>query len=249
MYRIWAVPFLVSRLIESGIAQLNLTRQLSPSNNTIYPEVGKYFHEPGSDDILGHYDVRYFNGVVSYQERTHTLTHMIGAYLQFFRENKLDTWIAHGTLLGWWWNEKILPWDWDIDAQVTGMTLEYMSRNFNRTIYTYSPNEKTIRKYLLDVNPRSEERGYGDGLNIIDARWIDVRNGLYIDITALSELDPALEHGIVACKNFHKYNISDLFPMRQGTFEGVPANIPFKYNGILTEEYGEKALIEREYQK
>jgi hypothetical protein len=67
----------------------------------------KYFHEPGRDDILGHYDTRYFKGVVSDQERSETLSHMMRAYLDYFRDNKLETWIAHGTLLGWWWNSKV----------------------------------------------------------------------------------------------------------------------------------------------
>jgi hypothetical protein len=35
---------------------------------------------------------------------------MIRAYLMTFNELGLETWIAHGTLLGWWWNGKILPW-------------------------------------------------------------------------------------------------------------------------------------------
>lgn len=59
------------------------------------------------DDILGHYDSRYFHGVVDYDTRTDTLHHMIRAYLLFFREQGLETWIAHGTLLGWWWNGKV----------------------------------------------------------------------------------------------------------------------------------------------
>lgn len=32
---------------------------------------------------------------------------MIRAYLNFFREKEMDTWIAHGSLLGWWWNGKV----------------------------------------------------------------------------------------------------------------------------------------------
>jgi hypothetical protein len=67
----------------------------------------KYFHEPGRDDILGHYDSRFFKEPVGDSERAETLTHMIRAYLNFFNENKLETWIAHGTLLGWWWNGKV----------------------------------------------------------------------------------------------------------------------------------------------
>ncbi|EAS31379.3 mannosylphosphate transferase [Coccidioides immitis RS] len=225
-----------------------LPQVLLELRNILDPEANKYFHEPGRDDILGHYDLRYFKGVVSYEERTNTLTHMIGAYLQFFREKELDTWIAHGTLLGWWWNGKILPWDWDVDTQVTGATLAYMGNHLNQTIYTYRLDKNTQRKYLLDVNPWSREREHGDGQNIIDARWIDIRNGLYIDITGLSELDPVGERGVLSCKNFHKYKITDLYPMRESTFEGVPVKIPYEYDEILIKEYGHKALILTEYE-
>lgn len=56
---------------------------------------------------MGHYDRRYFKGIVSDAERTETQHHMVRAYFGFFREKGLDTWIAHGTLLGWWWNGKV----------------------------------------------------------------------------------------------------------------------------------------------
>ena len=71
------------------------------------PDHTKYFHEPGSDDIMGHYDTRYYHGVVSYEEKGDTQVHMIRAYLRSFAELGLETWIAHGTLLGWWWNGKV----------------------------------------------------------------------------------------------------------------------------------------------
>lgn len=213
------------------------------------PSKNKYFHEPGGDDILGHYDSRYFHGVVSYDERTDTLTHMIRAYLNFFREEGLDTWIAHGTLLGWWWNGKMLPWDWDVDTQVSGATLEYLGKNLNRTIHHYvSEDKKVKRDYLLDINPWMWERERGDGMNIIDARWIDIRNGLYIDITGLSETHPDVAPGVWSCKNYHRYKTSDLYPMRESIYEGVPAKIPYAYDKILTEEYQQKALVLTEYE-
>ena len=65
----------------------------------------KYFHEPSGYEI--HYDSRYHRGVVSYPERRDSLIHMIRAYLVFFQEEGLETWLAHGTLLGWWWNGKV----------------------------------------------------------------------------------------------------------------------------------------------
>ena len=92
------------------------------------------------------------------------------------------------------------------------------------------------------------ERNRGDGLNIIDARWIDEQSGLYIDITALSETHADTLPGVWSCKNDHRYKIRDLYPLRQTMFEGVPANVPYAYVQILEEEYGKKALVTTEYE-
>ena len=85
-----------------GLHDLNLDRS----------QEDKYFHEPtgheeGADDRLGHYDSRFFRGMVTDAERVDTLTHMVRSYLQFADAHGLETWIAHGTLLGWWWNGKV----------------------------------------------------------------------------------------------------------------------------------------------
>ncbi|PGH17148.1 hypothetical protein AJ79_01286 [Helicocarpus griseus UAMH5409] len=217
--------------------------------DSLEPPEEKYFHEPGNDDILGHYDTRFFKNVVSYEERTDTLLHMIRAYLNFFRENRLETWIAHGTLLGWWWNGKMLPWDWDVDTQVNTATLRRMANHFNQTICNYTSEDiPDQRQYLLDVNPHARRRDRGQGQNIIDARWIDMRNGLYIDITGVSEINPETEPGILQCKNFHKYKVSDLYPMRESMYEGVPAKIPYNYDEILFKEYGHSALVVQDFE-
>ncbi|KAI9842151.1 MAG: hypothetical protein M1837_007438 [Sclerophora amabilis] len=209
----------------------------------------KYFHEPGHDDYLGHYDQRYFKEKVSYEEREDTLHHMIRAYLNAFREKGLETWIAHGTLLGWWWNEKILPWDWDLDTQVSGATLAYLGEHENMTTHRYTSEDGQVqREYLLDVNPWVWERERGDGNNIIDARWIDLRNGLFIDITGLSETRPDAFPGIWVCKNYHRYRTVDLYPLRESSYEGVPVLVPYAYEKLLTEEYKSKALVVTEYE-
>jgi hypothetical protein len=41
------------------------------------------------------------------------------------------------------------------------------------------------KKYLLEVNPNYTNKSTTDKYNLIDARWIDISNGLYIDITTL----------------------------------------------------------------
>ncbi|KAI8943614.1 hypothetical protein NX059_001603 [Plenodomus lindquistii] len=173
---------------------------------------------------------------------------MIRAYLNFFRENNLDTWIAHGTLLGWWWNGKRLPWDYDLDTQVADVTLHHLGEVYNQTKYRYtSADGKVQRDFLLDVNPWIWERERGDGANIIDARWIDMRNGLFIDITGLSEIHPDTHPGIWSCKNYHMYRTTELYPMRETMFEGVRAKVPYDYDKILIDEYQEKALIETNF--
>jgi hypothetical protein len=207
----------------------------------------KYFHEPGGDNELGHYDIRYYQGnPVTYDERTDTLFHLIRSYLTTFRERNIETWIAHGTLLGWWWNGKIMPWDWDLDVQVSASTLTWLGDNLNMTMHNYTSvaedGSEIHRQYLLDINPNNVERVRGDGMNVIDARWIDVRNGLFIDITGLSETNPSTQPGVWSCKNFHHYRTRDLYPLRETEFEGVPASVPYSFDKILIEEYSARAL-------
>ena len=145
---------------------------------------------------------------------------------------------------------KNLPWDRDIDTQVSEATLTYMINHLNQTIFHYiSRDDKVERKYVLDVNTYATERQPGLGMNIIDARWIDVQNGLYIDITGLSELQPDSEPGVVSCKNNHRYNITDLYPLKETEYEGVPAKVPYNYNEILIEEYGQMALVATQFEE
>ena len=223
-------------------------------------EYPKYFHEPDGSEALHHYDSQYYHKVLGTAEKKDTQTHLIRSYLEFFQKNGMETWLAHGTLLGWWWNAQLLPWDWDIDTQVSTVTLEYLAENYNGTIYTYT-SEKDIeinpttqkkgplsRQYHLDINPAIYTRHRNEGENVIDARWIDIQNGLYIDVTGLAETDPKEAPGVWSCKNYHRYRTRDLWPMRQSIYEGFVAKVPYAYERILSEEYGEKALVIDEYQ-
>ncbi|KKK20584.1 hypothetical protein ARAM_004044 [Aspergillus rambellii] len=208
----------------------------------------KYFQEPGNDHILAHYDSRYFRHPVSEEERAKTLTQIIHAYFDYFRENDLETWLAHGTLLGWWWNGRIMPWDWDIDTQVSEATLFRLADEFNNTIVRIPTSDPNVQQsYLLDINPWARQRDHHEGLNIIDARWIDMQTGLYIDITGLSKLDPEKHPNQLQCKHDHKYQINDIYPLRMTSFEGVAAKVPFRYEAVLTDEYQETALTNMHY--
>ena len=137
--------------------------------------------------------------------------------------------------------------------QMSGSTLEYIGANLNNTFHectslSISSNQPMTRKYLLDVNPSIADRGRGDGFNVIDARWIDIQNGLYIDITGLSETHPDVLPGVWSCKNYHRYKVSDLYPMRETEYEGVIAKVPYAYDQILMDEYADKALVLNDFE-
>ena len=71
------------------------------------PGMPKYFHEPGGSELGNHYDSRFYSGIDTYENKRDTQLHMLRAYFTFFSEASMETWLAHGTLLGWWWNGKV----------------------------------------------------------------------------------------------------------------------------------------------
>ena len=75
-----------------------------------------------------------------------------------------------------------------------------------------------------------------------------MRNGLYIDLTAVSEAEPSSSPGVWRCKNEHRYRTQDLYPLRETLFEGVMTKVPYAYVRVLSEEYHEKALVMTEYE-
>jgi hypothetical protein len=54
-----------------------------------------------------HYDGRFADHKLPDEERIPHLTAMMQTYLATMSDIGAETWIMHGTLLGWWWNEKV----------------------------------------------------------------------------------------------------------------------------------------------
>ncbi|CAG8262647.1 unnamed protein product [Penicillium salamii] len=148
--------------------------------------------------------------------------------------------IAHTNVL------QIFPWDNDLDVQISEATIHFLADYYNMTEHHFDiPNVKGGRTYMLEINPNYVVKSEEDTLNKIDARWIDMSSGLFIDITAVRKDEEKRSQGnpeALTCKDKHHYDESDIFPLRESLFEGVTVKIPYAYTYLLEEEYSAKAL-------
>lgn len=114
-------------------------------------------------------------------------------------------------------NRQILPWDSDLDVQVSEVTLAYLAKYYNMTNYHFSvPEIRTGRSYLLEINPHYTTGGTEDQFNVIDGRWIDTDTGLFIDISTVRKNHSAMAQGIdgaLMCKDRHHYLVSQPYTL------------------------------------
>lgn len=180
---------------------------------------------------------------------------LVQTYLATCRLLGLQTWLMHGSLLGWWWGQKaglrsllasplltplaqVMPWDLDADVQVTEADMYYLAAYHNMTVYYYQYGRmKKGRYFLLDVNPHFKHREADDVLNLIDARWIDMATGLFIDITAARyNPDHPAGEGMLYDKNGHEYRVSD-----------CPQALPFEQHGLLAAQGHVRVSVEKHH--
>ncbi len=185
-----------------------------PGTYQYFSEVNFEYHTH-SFGAISHCDPRFApSQPPGIEETKKTLFALLKSYAATMEDLRAETWIAHGTLLGWHWNQKFLPWDNDIDVQMSMKTLVGLATTLNMSEHQYPvAGEDRPRTYLLDVNPHYTKASTLDVANKIDASWIDTTNGKYIDITALHVSPGKTEHmpfdqGILFCKDGHHYRVS-----------------------------------------
>lgn len=140
---------------------------------------------------------------------------------------------------------QIFPWDDDLDVQVSEPGIHFLAENYNMTEHTFDIPGVGARKYMLDINPHYIVRTTQDKQNVIDGRWIDTSSGLFIDITAVRADDSRRargDKGALMCKDSHRFQEDEIFPLRRTVFEGVPAKVPYAYTKLLADEYGQKSM-------
>ena len=151
-------------------------------------KVNKYLREANLHEGVNgeHYDWRFYSGDRdgSYEELL-VLHRLIRNWLSFSRKAGVKSWLAHGSLLSWYWNGMSFPWESDIDIQVPIQDLHMLARQYNQSVIVEDVSEG-FGRYFLDVTSSITLREKGNGLNNIDARFIDLDTGFFIDITGLS---------------------------------------------------------------
>jgi hypothetical protein len=79
-----------------------------------------------------------------------------------------------------------LPWDSDVDVQVSEPTMGFLAGYYNMTQHHFNlPGVNGGQTYLLEINPHYINQSMEDNLNMIDTRWIDMTARLFVDITAV----------------------------------------------------------------
>ena len=170
-----------------------------------------------------HLDSRYGVRNLRLEDIHSTLRHLLKVFSEYCNENDIKPVIMHGTLIGYYFNKKILPWDDDIDIILVGNDA-YKLKNHDGS------------NYIIEVNPNSRNRSKSDKNNVIDARIISKTNGVFIDITFFIGEDQ------LCAKDTHCYSSENILPLKPAIFEGSNVWIPNDIKTCLIQEYGQNVL-------
>lgn len=211
-----------------------------------------------------HYDWRFFVGTLStYKGWTQEelvlrqeviLDRLARNWFRFAEEKGLVSWIMHGPLLSWYWDGMMFPFDNDLDIQMPAADLARLGEFYNQTL-VIEDIEEGFGKYLIDVGTFVHNRDISLKENHIDARFIDIDTGLYIDITGLSVSDAEIPEEFENDKDLvqisqegrgtdvyndrrkHFYKHKQLSPLKYSMLGGVPVFLPFDITNRLMFEY------------
>lgn len=243
--------------------------QIHAATEKLGNDIPKYFTEAYTMDVpmASHMDWRFFdsNKALDFNVKSEILHRLMRAWLHFTTKiAHIDTWVSHGSLIGWYWNGLHLPYDSDIDMQISVGSLLKLIQGYNNTVvldYT-DADSGVYNSFYLDIGPYFGARGRGNRKNLIDARFIDINTGILIDITAVSsmlvteaeklkakeeELSPfekqellkALAEGeqVIYDKNYHFYRLGQINPLLPTKLENEVAYIPNNFEVLLKSEY------------
>ncbi|KAJ3111918.1 hypothetical protein HK100_002509 [Physocladia obscura] len=171
---------------------------------------------------------------VQVHESLSGILHSFSSFAESHVDEGIVWWISHGEMLGWFWGAKLLPWDVDLDVQMSLSGLLALAR-YNQTIID--------GRFLIDIAPNAVVRS-PQKENVIDGRIVDIKTGYFMDITGLSRSSAS---GNVACKSPHYLKLEEVLPLHETVLEGVKVWRPHSAILLLKREYGAKSMIKTVY--
>ena len=188
----------------------NYLNSLKNSYKTHPALAPKYLEEAGSlqgSKFGSHRDKRFYNGAASDTgiSKAARMNSLIRTFQKFVQSNGLVSWLSHGTLYAHLYNGLAFPWDDDFDIQMPIKHLHLLAQHYNQSLILEDPREGNGR-FFLDVTSSISVRTNANGKNNIDARFVDVDSGVYIDITGLSVSSASYNKGKIDIIPPDKYN-------------------------------------------
>lgn len=121
-----SASFLQFAGLTSNTKDLSTTDSRSPQ---------KYFHE---SIYHPHYDGRFASAVLPRKTRLFHMRLLLRSYMLAMERAHVRTWVMHGSLLGWWWNGGMFPWDSDLDFCVEEGGMWELGLWWNMTVHDFS---------------------------------------------------------------------------------------------------------------
>ncbi|SCU86771.1 LAFA_0E02960g1_1 [Lachancea sp. 'fantastica'] len=226
----------------------------------------KYFHEASDITSDGNkyqtfMDSRFFSGLIGdHWQRQRIFNALTRAWLHFVESENLASWLAHESLHGYLFTGSRFPWSPSTSFQMPLHDLGLLAKNFNQSLVIAPANEGNGR-YFVDVQPFIASRNSADGVNNVDARFIDIDSGFYIDIFGLGYSSHPLdalrfqnkygtdhgdrpntedfkrEHGILSERNGRGLLLAEISPLRLSRYHGLPVRVPLSTLTVLKDEY------------
>lgn len=156
------------------------------------------------------------------------LTGALNALVFIAKSKRVKITLMYGSLIGYYFGGRILPWDDDIDVVVVGE---------EEILALVSLNGWESKDFVFKVNPNYINKNTNDRWNRIDARMISKYNGVFIDVTFLWKSGDT--H---FAKDGNRYSNDMILPLHPVAFCGIDVFVPNDIRKCLTQRYGQKVL-------
>lgn len=191
-------------------------------------------------DYQASYDWRFFKKVLDLKRHRAALHHTVRAWLSLTNNLGITTWLDEDSLVSWSFNGMILPWEDTVNFKLPASDFQKLI-TYNYSLIVEDPLVGS-GAYLLDITPNFLERARlndpTESPDTIDARFIDIKTGVYLELNGLMFSDAEVpadlvrEHGeqtgsdYVNAADGKFYHLTDLLPIKRTLFEGNLANVP-----------------------